>query len=62
MKGRSGTIAHAVTLDPQIEARLGIANGVTFDVNKVPEVGNARANLALAQSEFARIEKLPNEP
>jgi membrane fusion protein (multidrug efflux system) len=42
----------------QIEARLAIGSGGTFDVNKVPEVANVRANLALAESEFARIEKL----
>jgi multidrug efflux pump subunit AcrA (membrane-fusion protein) len=42
----------------QIEARLALgANGV-MDVDKVPEVANAKANLALAQSEFNRIEKL----
>jgi len=44
----------------QIEARLALSNGA-FDVNKVPEVANARANLALAESEFGRIEKLLEE-
>ena len=42
----------------QIEARLAQSAGGSFDVNRVPEVANARANLALAESEFARIEKL----
>ncbi len=43
----------------QIEARLAQpSNGGSFDVSRVPEVGNARANFALAESEFARIEKL----
>jgi membrane fusion protein (multidrug efflux system) len=42
----------------QIEARLAIAGTGAFDVNKVPEVANARANLALAESEFGRIDKL----
>ena len=43
----------------QIEARLAVtAAGSGYDVNKVPEVANARANFALATSEFARIEKL----
>ena len=42
----------------QIEARLGLTQEGGYDVNKVPEVANARANLNLAASEFARIEKL----
>jgi membrane fusion protein (multidrug efflux system) len=42
----------------QIEARLALTNSGDFDVSKVPEVGNARANFALAESEFGRIEKL----
>jgi len=42
----------------QIEARLALGPEGLFDVNRVPEVANARANLTLAQSEFGRIEKL----
>jgi RND family efflux transporter MFP subunit len=42
----------------QIEARLGIANGATFDVNAVPEVQNAKASYDLMQSEFNRIKSL----
>jgi len=42
----------------QIEARLALGGGGSFEVNKVPEVANAKANLALAQAEFDRIEKL----
>lgn len=42
----------------QIEARLAQPATTGFDVNKVPEVANARASFALAESEFARIEKL----
>jgi len=42
----------------QIEARLGLAPGSSFDVNAVPEVQNAAANFALAQSEFNRIRSL----
>jgi RND family efflux transporter MFP subunit len=42
----------------QIEARLGLASGRDFDVNLVPEVQNAKASLALADSEFARITSL----
>jgi membrane fusion protein (multidrug efflux system) len=42
----------------QIEARLAQPATGGFDVSRVPEVANARANLALAEAEFARIEKL----
>lgn len=42
----------------QIEARLGLGAGATFDVNQVPEVQNAKASFELAQSEFNRIKSL----
>ena len=42
----------------QIEARLGITSGNTFDVNAVPEVQNAKASFELGQSEFNRIKAL----
>jgi len=42
----------------QIEARLGIANGVVFDVNKVPEVANAHATHVLARTDFERAKQL----
>ena len=42
----------------QIEARLAIGAERPYDVNRVPEVANARANFSLATSEFGRIEKL----
>jgi RND family efflux transporter MFP subunit len=42
----------------QIEARLALTQEGGYDVEKVPEVANARANFALATSEFGRIEKL----
>jgi RND family efflux transporter MFP subunit len=42
----------------QLEARLGLTTGATFDVNAVPEVQNARAGADLAQAEFARIKSL----
>jgi RND family efflux transporter MFP subunit len=45
----------------QIEARLGVTQEGGYDVNKVPEVANARANFSLAASEFSRIEKLLTE-
>ena len=42
----------------QIEARLGITAGSTFDVNAVPEVQNAKASYDLMQAEFTRIKSL----
>jgi RND family efflux transporter MFP subunit len=42
----------------QIEARLALTTAGGFDATKVPEVANARANFALAEAEFGRIEKL----
>lgn len=42
----------------QIEARLGIANGSQFDVDRVPEVANAHASYDLAQTEFQRAQML----
>jgi multidrug efflux pump subunit AcrA (membrane-fusion protein) len=45
----------------QIEARLALGQNGTYDVNKVPEVANARANYDLAVAEFGRIEKLLSE-
>jgi multidrug efflux pump subunit AcrA (membrane-fusion protein) len=44
-----------------IEARLALGGDGVMDVDKVPEVANARASLTLAQSEFSRIEKLLND-
>jgi RND family efflux transporter MFP subunit len=51
-------MAEAEANAAQIEARLGLASGSTFDVNKVPEVQNAQASFELAKSEFARIQSL----
>jgi RND family efflux transporter MFP subunit len=42
----------------QIEARLGLTSTSAFDVNAVPEVQNAKASFALADSEFTRIKSL----
>ena len=42
----------------QIEARLGLDGGAAFDPERVPEVANAKAAYALAQSEFSRAERL----
>lgn len=42
----------------QIEARLGIANGAPFAVERVPEVANAQATVQLQRTEFARATRL----
>lgn len=45
----------------QIEARLGLKPGDTFDPKIVPEVLNAKAALDFAEAEFARIRSLLNQ-
>jgi len=45
----------------QIEVRLGVSGDQPFDVEKVPEVSNARAAKDLSEAEFARIKKLYDE-
>jgi membrane fusion protein, multidrug efflux system len=42
----------------QIEARLGLSAGQSFDPKRVPDVMNAKASLDLAVAEFARIKSL----
>jgi len=42
----------------QIEARLGLSPGQSFDPRRVPEVLNAQASLDWAEAEFARIQSL----
>ena len=42
----------------QIEARLGVATGEAFAVERVPEVANAQATVQLARTEFARAQQL----
>ena len=42
----------------QIEARLGLSAGQTFDPRRVPDVMNAKAALDLAVAEFGRIKSL----
>ena len=42
----------------QIEARLGLAAGRTFDRTRVPDVMNAKASLDLADAEFNRMKAL----
>ena len=42
----------------QIEARLGLSAGQSFDPRRVPEVLNAQASLEWAEAEFSRIRSL----
>jgi RND family efflux transporter MFP subunit len=42
----------------QIEARLGLKSGDTFDPTTVPDVMNAKASLEFAEAEFGRIRSL----
>jgi RND family efflux transporter MFP subunit len=42
----------------QLEARLGLAGGGTFDIDRVPEVANARAAADQAQADFDRARML----
>ena len=42
----------------QIEGRLGLRGGTEFDIERVPEVANARATLTLAQGDFDRARML----
>jgi membrane fusion protein (multidrug efflux system) len=42
----------------QIEARLGLSGGQSFDPKRVPDVMNAEASLDLATAEFSRIKSL----
>lgn len=54
-------LAEAKANAAQIEARLGLAPGSSFDVAMVPEVRTARASFELAESEFTRIQALLDE-
>jgi RND family efflux transporter MFP subunit len=42
----------------QIEGRLGLGDGGEFEIDRVPEVANARATLTLAQGDFDRARML----
>ena len=44
----------------QIEARLGLAGGGSFDVERVPEVASALAARQLARTDFERAQTLQN--
>jgi membrane fusion protein (multidrug efflux system) len=51
-------VADAEANVAQLEARLAIAPGEPFDIEKVPEVGSAKASRDLAEAEFERIRSL----
>jgi RND family efflux transporter MFP subunit len=54
----SAQAAEAEANAAQIEGRLGLTGGSPFDIERVPEVANAKANLDLAQSDFERTRML----
>jgi RND family efflux transporter MFP subunit len=54
----SAQLAEAQANAAQIAARLGMANGQDFAIDRVPEVVNAKAAHYLAQTEFDRIKTL----
>ena len=54
----SAQAAEAEANAAQIESRLAIAEGGTFDIDRVPEVANARATLTLAQGDYDRAKML----
>lgn len=51
-------VAEAEANAAQIAARLNLGPDGVLAIDQVPDVANARANAALAEAEFARIEKL----
>ena len=51
-------VAEADANAAQIVGRLGLTDGEEFQVDRVPEVANARANLALAEGDFERAQML----
>jgi RND family efflux transporter MFP subunit len=42
----------------QLEERLGLGDSATFSLDRVPEVANAKANVTLAEGDFARAKML----
>ena len=54
----SAQAAEAEANAAQIESRLALGDGGAFDIDRVPEVANARANLTLAQGDFDRAKML----
>lgn len=51
-------VAEAQANAAQIEAGLGMSNGQTFDVDRVPDVVNTKAAYDLAQADFGRLKTL----
>jgi multidrug efflux pump subunit AcrA (membrane-fusion protein) len=45
----------------QLEAKLGLDTGGEFDLQRVPEVANARAAFDLAQTDFERVRMLSDK-
>jgi multidrug efflux pump subunit AcrA (membrane-fusion protein) len=54
-------VAEAEANAAQIAARLNLGADGTLSIDQVPDVANAKANAALAESEFARIQTLRNQ-
>jgi RND family efflux transporter MFP subunit len=54
----SAQAAEAEANAAQIESRLALGEGGTFDIERVPEVANAKATLSLSQGDFDRAKML----
>lgn len=54
----SAQLAEAEANAARIAAGLGLTDGSRFDPERVPDVANAKAELELAQAEYARIRSL----
>jgi RND family efflux transporter MFP subunit len=54
----SAQAAEAEANAAQIESRLALGDGGTFDLERVPEVANAKATLTLTQGDFDRAKML----
>lgn len=53
-------LGQAVAALRQAQARLGVRDGETFDIDKFSQVKSVRANLELAEKELIRTERLYN--
>jgi RND family efflux transporter MFP subunit len=53
-------LGQAVAALRQAQARLGVRDGETFDIDKFSQVKSVRANLELAEKELVRTERLYN--
>jgi RND family efflux transporter MFP subunit len=54
----SAQAAEAEANAAQIESRLALGEGGSFEIEKVPEVANAKATLTLAQGDYERAQML----